>query len=95
MKPTTHRGDVYVRKNADSAPKIKINSQLDLKHLVQGCISLDIVSNNRFTPNLIHWKYVKDPWSLGNKYRVPTNRPSIDAQAHDSSYVAEPVLNLY
>ena len=64
----THRGDVYVRKNTDGAPKVKINSQLELQHLIQGRISLDIISNDRSNPNLIRWKYVKDPWSLGSNY---------------------------
>ena len=75
----THRGDVYVRKNGTGSPKIRVNSQLELQHLLQGRISLDTESNAPSVPNLIHWTYVKDPWSLriNTRSRPPQNRPHL------------------
>ena len=83
----THRGDVYVRKNSQGAPKIKIDSQLELQHLIQGRISLD-VSSDRSHPNLIRWKYVKDPWSLGKNVRA-RSYDYVSTQAPMLSFIAE------
>ena len=84
----THRGDVYVRKNTNGAPKIRVDSQLELQRLVQGRISLDVASNTRSVPNLIRWKYVKNPWSLGNDFRShPIHTPT---NAHRLSFQVEP-----
>ena len=55
----THRGDVYVRKSVDGAPKIRVNSQLELDLIIQGRISLDVASTAPSLPNSISWKYVK------------------------------------
>ena len=86
----THRGDIYVRKNAAGAPKVKLNSDLDLQHLLQGRISLD-TGNSRTAPNLIRWKYVKAPWSLRNYPRSQTPHTLSDTHAHRLSFQVDTV----
>ena len=60
----THRGDVYMRKNAQGAPKVKVDSQLELRNIVEGHTSLDKEKESGSALNLIQWRYVKNPWSL-------------------------------
>ena len=81
----THRGDVYVRKNGTGCPKIRLNSQLELQHLVQGRTSLDTASNARSVPHLIRWNYVKDPWSLKNVSRPHFSRNHLRSNSNHTS----------
>ena len=65
----TYRGDVYIRKNADGAPKIRVNSELDLYNIVNGFTSLDVQSDTPLAPNMIRWRHVKNPWGSANSRR--------------------------
>ena len=67
----TYRGDVYIRKNSDGAPKIRVNSDLELQNIMNGRTSLDVA--REFSPalNMIRWKYVKSPWAPNGTYNNP------------------------
>ena len=67
----THRGDVYIRKGVDGAPKIRVNSSLELQNIVSGYTSLDIPSEFSPVPNMVRWKYVKSPWATNGTYINP------------------------
>ena len=64
----TYRGDVYVRKAVDGAPKIRINSEFELKNIVNGHKSLDVAAEPSSAPNMINWRYVRSPWANNNSY---------------------------
>ena len=64
----TYRGDVYVRKAVDGAPKIRINSEFELKNIVNGHKSLDVAAERSSAPNMINWRYVRSPWANNNSY---------------------------
>ena len=60
----TQKGDVYMRKSVIGAPKVRVNSELDLQNIVNGHVSLDVDNSSRSSLNMIRWRYVKDPWAL-------------------------------
>ena len=60
----TQKGDVYMRKSVIGAPKVRVNSELDLQKIVNGYVSLDVDNSSRSSLNMIRWRYVKDPWAL-------------------------------
>ena len=62
----THHGDIYMRKSADGAPRIRVNSSIDLQNILDGNTSLDVANDAQSAPNMIRWKYVKNPWATYN-----------------------------
>ena len=82
----TYRGDIYVRKGVQGAPKIRIDSQLELHNIVQGYTSLDTERVSNSALNMIRWKFVKNPWTLNNTDSV-TRPPRANIQCNELSFM--------
>ena len=55
-----------MRKSADGAPRVRVNSSIDLQNILDGNTSLDVANDAQSAPNMIRWKYVKNPWATYN-----------------------------
>ena len=64
----TYKGNIFVRKAAESAPKVMVRSNLDLFNIVKGFTSLDNATDDENSVNYDinkvykHWIKNKSPW---------------------------------
>ena len=79
-----------MRKNAQGAPKVKVDSQLELRNIVEGHTSLDKEKESGSALNLIQWRYVKNPWSLKRNTEIaaPLNRVNTHRNVNSSGRTA-------
>ena len=62
----TYKGNVFIRKGKDGAPKIKVRSNLDLFNIVKGFTSLDHTPDSEISSDINkiykYWINNRSPW---------------------------------